>query len=87
MDALVEGELTLRIRARNLNPAIETGLAQWGRNIHEDDDRITMVVDDEANLPTINRYLVEQGVDIYTFNPQQVSLEDLFLQVVENDNN
>jgi hypothetical protein len=38
-------------------------------------------------LPTINRYLVEQGIDIYSFSPQQVSLEDLFLQVMENDDN
>jgi hypothetical protein len=87
MDALVEGELTLQIRARNLNPEVEVGLSQWGRNIRQDDGRITMVVDREENLPIINRYLIEQGVDIFAFSPQQVSLEDLFLQVVENDYN
>jgi ABC-2 type transport system ATP-binding protein len=85
MDALVEGELTLEIRARNLDAEAEAGLAQWGRNIRQDDGRITMVVDGEENLPIINRYLVEQGTDVYAFSPQQVSLEDLFLQVVESD--
>ncbi len=83
MDALLEGELTLKIKARNLTPDIETGLSQWGRNIQKEGGRLMMTLDGEADLPVINRYLVEQGVDIYTFSPQQVSLEDLFLQVVE----
>jgi len=87
MDALVEGELTLEIRTRNLPSEIEAGLAQWGHNIRQDDGRITMVVDNEDNLPIINRYLVEQGIDIFAFRPQQVSLEDLFLQVMENEDN
>ena len=29
--------------------------------------------------------LVAQGVDIYAFNPQKVSLEDLFLQVIDSE--
>ena len=44
-----------------------------------------MSIASEADLPTINRYLNENGVDIYAFSPNKVSLEDLFLQVVEND--
>jgi ABC-2 type transport system ATP-binding protein len=87
MDALVEGELTLQIRARNLNSEIEAGLSQWGRNIRQDDGHLSMTVDGEADLPIINRYLIEQGVDVYAFSPEQISLEDLFLQVVEDDEN
>jgi ABC-2 type transport system ATP-binding protein len=86
MDALVDGELTLKIRARNLTPEVVAGLAQWGRNIRQDDGRLTMAMDGEAELPLVNRYLVDCGVDVYAFSPQQVSLEDLFLQVVEEDN-
>jgi ABC-2 type transport system ATP-binding protein len=86
MDSLVEGELTLEIRAHNLKPEIEIGLSQWGRNIRLDDGLITMTLDGERDLPIINRYLVELGVDVYAFSPQQVSLEDLFLQVVEDHN-
>jgi hypothetical protein len=44
-----------------------------------------MSIASEADLPTISRYLIENNVDIYAFSPQKVSLEDLFLQVVEND--
>jgi hypothetical protein len=33
-------------------------------------------------MPEINRYLVDQGVDVYALRPKQLSLEDLFIQVV-----
>ena len=85
MDALVEGELTLQIKARNISPMVETGLQKWGKHIHQDDVKISMTIESEADIPAINRYLVDQGVDVYAFSPQNVSLEDLFLQVVDND--
>jgi ABC-2 type transport system ATP-binding protein len=85
MDSLVEGELTLQIRARNIAPSVEAGLQKWGQHIRNEDGQISMSIASEADLPTINRYLIENGVDIYAFSPNKVSLEDLFLQVVEND--
>jgi ABC-2 type transport system ATP-binding protein len=87
MDRLVDGELTLQIRARNISPTVEAGLQHWGQHIRNDDGQISMSINSEADLPTINRYLIENAVDIYAFSPQKVSLEDLFLQVVENDDN
>jgi ABC-2 type transport system ATP-binding protein len=86
MDALVEGELTLQIRAANLTPEIEAGLGQWARNLRQDDGHLSMTVIGEADLPAINRYLVKQGVEVYAFSPQKISLEDLFLQVVGDEN-
>jgi ABC-2 type transport system ATP-binding protein len=85
MDALVEGELTLQIRARNISPTIEAGLQKWGQYHRQGDGQISMRIESESNLPVINRYLVEAGVDIFSFSPKKVSLEDLFLQVVENE--
>jgi ABC-2 type transport system ATP-binding protein len=87
MDRLVEGELTLQIRASYISPKVEAGLQNWGAHIRNDDGQISMSITSEADLPTINRYLVENGVDIYAFSPQKVSLEDLFLQVVEQNEN
>lgn len=86
MDTLVEGELTLQIRALNLNPEVETGLIQRGCTLRRDADFLSLTVEGEAALPAINRYLVAQGVDIYAFSPEKVSLEDLFLQVVGTEN-
>jgi ABC-2 type transport system ATP-binding protein len=83
MDALVEGELTLKIRARHISQEVENGLQEWGKHVRHDDGQISMTVDSEADLPAINRYLVAQDVDVYAFSPQKVSLEELFLQVVQ----
>jgi len=86
MDALAEGELTLQVQAVNLTPEIEAGLGRWARNLRQDDGHFSMTVTGEADLPAINRYLVEQGVEVYAFSPQKISLEDLFLQVVGDEN-
>jgi hypothetical protein len=69
------------------------GLQNWGEHIQHDDSQpgfkhrhqIRMKIKSEADLPALNRFLISQDVDIYEFSPQKVSLEDLFLQIVEND--
>ena len=86
MDALVEGELTLQIKVSNISPNVINQLHQWGKHIRQEDRKIFMTIESEADLPDINRYLVAQGVDVYALSPQKVSLEDLFLQVVGQDN-
>lgn len=82
LQSLVEGELTVEIRARNINQAVLDGLARWGENVRADGDHLSMTLSSEANMPNINRYLVENGVDVYAIRPKQLSLEDLFIQVV-----
>lgn len=82
LQSLVEGELTVEIRARNINQAVLDGLARWGENVRADGDHLSMTLSSEADMPNINRYLVENGVDVYAIRPKQLSLEDLFIQVV-----
>jgi ABC-2 type transport system ATP-binding protein len=83
LSSLVEGEITLEIRARNLTPEILTGLSQWGQAVQAiDEQHVTMKLYKEDDLPVINRYLVENNIDVYTINPKKISLEDLFLKVV-----
>jgi ABC-2 type transport system ATP-binding protein len=82
LDALMDGELTVEIRARQLTPKIILGLSQWGQGVRANGEHVSMTLDDEAVLPAINRYLVEQGAEVYAFEPQQISLEDLFLRVM-----
>jgi ABC-2 type transport system ATP-binding protein len=82
---LVAGEMSVTIRARGLMPDIVVGLSQWGKNVRADDEHLSLTVASEADLPAINRYLVEQGVDVYALRPEQVSLEDLFIEIVGTD--
>ena len=82
LQSLVEGELTVEIRAQNINPAVLVGLAQWAENIRADGDHLSLTLSSEADMPVLTRYLVENGVDVYAIRPKQLSLEDLFIQVV-----
>jgi ABC-2 type transport system ATP-binding protein len=85
LQTLVEGELSVQIRARYLRPEVVSGLSQWGQNIRSDGEYLTFNLAGEADLPEINRYLVEQGVEVYSLHPQKISLEDLFIQIVGTD--
>ena len=82
---LVEGEITVQIRARHLTAEIASGLAYWSSHVRLDDEHLSLTLASEADLPAINRYLVEQGVDVYALEPQRISLEDLFIQIVGTD--
>lgn len=82
LQSLVEGELTVEVRARNLNQSILNGLARWGQNVRADGEHLSLTLSSEADMPAINRFLVENGVEVYAIRPKQLSLEDLFIQVV-----
>ena len=82
---LIEGELTVEVKARNLRPEVLSGLSRWSREARQDGEHLSLTLQGEADLPVINRYLVEQGVDVYALQPQHLSLEDLFIQVVGTD--
>jgi ABC-2 type transport system ATP-binding protein len=85
LNTLVEGELTVEVRVRNLKPESVAGLSRWSRSARLDGDFLSLTLSSEAQLPEVNRYLVEQGAEVYALRPQAVSLEDLFIQIVGTD--
>lgn len=85
IQSLVDGELTVTIKARMLTDEIVTGLNAWGSGVRVDGEHLTLTLSSETNLPAINRYLVERGVEVYSLQPQKISLEDLFIQIVGTD--
>jgi ABC-2 type transport system ATP-binding protein len=82
LQSLVEGELTVEIHARKLNQDIVSGLERWGQNVRADGDHLSLTLPGEVVIPEINQYLVDNGVDVYAIRPKQLSLEDLFIQIV-----
>jgi ABC-2 type transport system ATP-binding protein len=82
LQTLVEGELTVEVRARNLTLEVISGLSRWSPNVRADGDHLSLTISGEAVMPEINRYLVENGVDVFAIRPKQLSLEDLFIQIV-----
>lgn len=79
---LIEGEITVSIRARNLSPDIIRGLSAWSTPIRADGEHLTVNLASESVLPEVVRYLVARGVDLYSLTPERLSLEELFIQIV-----
>jgi len=82
LHTIVDGEISVEVRAREINPSLLGDLSHWGSSICLEGDRLTFNTPHEENLPEIHRLLVEQGAKVYSFSPQKVSLEDLFIQIV-----
>jgi len=52
---------------------------------NDDVVRLTLTVANEDVLPEIADYLVQGGARVYTLAPQRISLEDLFMRVMEEE--
>ncbi len=85
LQTLVEGELSVEIRARPLSPEIIAHLSRWSSNVRMDGEHLNLTVSNEAVIPAINQMLVENGVEVYAIRPQRISLEDLFIEIVGTD--
>ncbi len=85
LHTLMEKEVSVQVRATNLPPLVLQGLERWCKQIRVDGEHLSFTIQSEAQLPNIHRYLVEQDVQVYTVQPQQISLEELFIQIVGTD--
>jgi ABC-2 type transport system ATP-binding protein len=85
LGALVEGLTEVILRVGRVTPALVAGLGRWGSDVRVDGRRIVLSVTDEQALPELARWVVEQGADLYALTPQQLSLEELFIRVVEGE--
>jgi ABC-2 type transport system ATP-binding protein len=77
--------VVIRIGLASAKDDLLRGLAQWGRDGTIEDSRIRLVVDDDSKLPDLARWLIGQGIDLYSLMPQPVSLEEMFLEIVGTD--
>ena len=80
-----DGATSVVIKARKLSPEVASGLSRWGSSIRIDGEHLSFTVASTDALPDLLRYLVAQGVDVYEVRPQQLSLEERFVQVVGED--
>jgi ABC-2 type transport system ATP-binding protein len=88
VDSLKElnrGQLTVTIRGSGINDEVIEGLNRWSSEVKRNHNGLTLQISDEAFLPEITRYLVQQKIDIYSITPDKIALEDLFLQIVGKD--
>ena len=83
--ALSTDETSLSIRVSNFPAEALSGLSQWGKDIQMDGEHIGMVIQRDAVLPEITRYLVAQKGEVYAITPNRMSLEDIFIETVGKD--
>lgn len=79
---MMDGELSVAIRARQLTPDVIEELRQWATPIRADGEHLQLHLASESVLPDIIRHLVLRGVELYAVTPQRRSLEELFLRIV-----
>jgi ABC-2 type transport system ATP-binding protein len=78
--------LDLELRLTSTGPTIPEGLSRFGTNIVQPrPDLIVMRTDSEAAVPAIVSWLVQQGVQIHEVKPRRKSLEDVFVEVMGED--
>jgi ABC-2 type transport system ATP-binding protein len=85
MASLDQNLSRVSVRAAGVTAEILAGLAQWGEDIQAEGEHLTLTVRNEADLPTINRYLVTQGVEVFALRPNRLSLEEIFIETVGKD--
>jgi ABC-2 type transport system ATP-binding protein len=85
LNLLAEGEITVKARVQNLSPEVLAGLSRWSQSTRLDGEYLSLGLSSEAELPVVNRYLVENQVQVFSFQPEQISLEDLFMQIIGNE--
>jgi len=79
--ALIECELEVG----SLDDGLVDGLRQWSSRVDVDDRRrlLRLQLADRNVLPEIARFVVASGHALYRLAPRPVSLEDLFVSIVE----
>jgi len=76
----------LELQIGRVTPGILEGVARFGTDLAQPGpDLIALRVDSEAAVPAVVAWLVQQGVAIHAVRPRRPSLEDVFLDVIGDD--
>jgi ABC-2 type transport system ATP-binding protein len=79
---LAASEITVTVRADGLDPEAVEGLETWADDVRLDGDHLSFNIAGEEALPEVLRHLVSHGANIYSFTPQKLSLEEVFIRIV-----
>ena len=78
--------LDLELRVASVTRTVVEGLSRFGTNIVQPrPDLIALRIESDEAIPAIVSWLVHQGVQIHAVQPRRTSLEDVFLDVMGDD--
>ena len=74
-------------RVGAVDEELRQGLQRWSNEVLLDAEGHTLTVRlaDEQQIPDVTRYIVGHGTDVYGIALQRVSLEELFMRVIESE--
>ena len=70
---------------QNLPAETVVGLSRWCTSIKRQEDLLTFSANSKEVLPEVHRYLAASGADIFSFTPERLPLEELFLKIMGED--
>ena len=78
--------LELELRVTAVSPTILEGLSRFGANVAQPrPELVTMLTESDAHTPVIVSWLVQQGVQVHAVQRRRKSLEEVFLEVMGDD--
>jgi len=78
-------DVEVELKVAPLNTPLLNGLAQFGRNLQQQNGHVRMTVNSEQDLPQIARWLVQQDAQLFQLGATRKSLETVFLEVMGED--
>jgi ABC-2 type transport system ATP-binding protein len=82
LDELTRGSVEVEMRASGVTAELRQRLEGLCRILSADGERYLLAVEQEEQLPGIARLLVEGGAMLYALSPRRLSLEELFVRVM-----
>jgi len=77
--------LDLELRVTPVAAAVLEGVARFGTNVVQREPDLIALQTNDAAVPAVVAWLVQQGVQIHAVQPRRKSLEDVFLEVMGED--
>ena len=81
----VAADLVVQVELGETTEALVSGMARFGDVVSVNGRRVTLRAKSEAALPEMSRWLVESGAALYRLEASRPSLEQLFVQVMGDD--
>lgn len=78
-------EVEVELKVDQVTPQLMAGLAQFGRDVQQENGHLRLLVNSEDDLPRVARWLVQQDAQLYRLGATRKSLETVFLEVMGQD--
>jgi ABC-2 type transport system ATP-binding protein len=81
---LTAGRVRVHLRLAPVSAELLADLAEWSSEVRQTGEQhVALHLPDESRLPELVAWLVGQGIQLYAMTPRPPSLEELFVQIMQ----